>query len=429
MTYQNDSLNILMISLHGYIASEPELGKPDTGGQVSFVLDLAKRFTRLGHSVDVVTRQFEDQENIEEINPNLRIRRIPFGGKEFIRKEDMHDHISDFVTNLLAIIRKGNQGYDVINSHYWDAGWAGQRISEQLEIPHIHTPHSLGWWKREEMKHKQGKIEGQYRFEERINKEYRIYSSCEHIIATTEEQKEIIEKHYDVNEKHITILPPGIDESRFYPVPKDTVLSLRKKFDMTSHDILLLGRLADNKGYDLFIKAIPYLRKTIEEFRVLFALGGNDDERDDKFIDYLKEMAQKEGVSQFIEWREFIEEDNLPKIYQAAKVFVLPSRYEPFGMVATEAIACGTPSVITRHGALHKNLIFGQHALFADPEAPQELAMMVSLLMKYEDLSQEISREGSRFVRRKYGWTGIAQATLDLFKSMIHIRRFESMEI
>ena len=137
--------SLLMISLHGYVAGSPELGKPDTGGQVVFVLELAKRFARLGYRVDVMTRQFEDQPAEDIINENLRVVRVPFGGSDFIRREDMHDWYGDFVTNALAMIRHRKLQYDVINSHYWDAGVAGQKIAEELQIPHIHTPHSLGW--------------------------------------------------------------------------------------------------------------------------------------------------------------------------------------------------------------------------------------------------------------------------------------------
>ena len=149
--FEQSMNNILMISLHGYVSAEPELGKPDTGGQVVYVLELAKRFSRLGRRVDLVTRRFEDQPEYDDINENLRVWRIPFGGSGFIRKEDMHDHIGNFVTNLLSAIRLRNVRYNVIYSHYWDAGWAGQKIAEELEVRHVHTPHSLGAWKQENM--------------------------------------------------------------------------------------------------------------------------------------------------------------------------------------------------------------------------------------------------------------------------------------
>ena len=101
--------SILMLSLHGYVAVKPELGMPDTGGQVTFVIELARRFARLGYQVDVVTRQFEGQRAIERLNSGARIVRIPFGGKEFVRKEDMHDHLTEFVSNFLTSNRRYRQ--------------------------------------------------------------------------------------------------------------------------------------------------------------------------------------------------------------------------------------------------------------------------------------------------------------------------------
>ncbi|NIP28556.1 MAG: glycosyltransferase family 1 protein, partial [Phycisphaerae bacterium] len=80
----------------------------------------------------------EDQPEVDQINNNCRVWRIPFGGNEFIRKEDMHDDLNDFVTNCLSMIRAAGRQYDVVYSHYWDGGWAGQKIAEELEIPHVH---------------------------------------------------------------------------------------------------------------------------------------------------------------------------------------------------------------------------------------------------------------------------------------------------
>ncbi|MEX0741264.1 MAG: hypothetical protein WD079_00605, partial [Phycisphaeraceae bacterium] len=106
--------SILMISLHGYVGAHVELGKPDTGGQVVFVLELAKHFTSLGYKVDVVTRQFENQPTTDPIMRGLRVWRIPFGGEAFIRKEDMHDYIGDFVANFLAAARSHRLKYDIV---------------------------------------------------------------------------------------------------------------------------------------------------------------------------------------------------------------------------------------------------------------------------------------------------------------------------
>lgn len=420
MLLHNETTNsILMISLHGYVGAEPELGKPDTGGQVVYVLELAKRFSRLGLRVDLVTRQFEDQPEFDAINDNLRVWRIPFGGKGFIRKEDMHDHVSDFVTNLLAAVRARRYHYDIVYSHYWDAGWAGQKIAEGLEITHIHTPHSLGWWK----KHNMGvdmdpdEMERKYRFEERIRKEFLVYQLCDHVIATTEPQAELLLHHYDLIERRLTVIPPGIDEGRFSPIRQEERKKLQEKYGFQPHDVLTLGRMAHNKGYDLLLQALPVLFDLIPEARLVAAIGGEGSERDKKGIAKLKKQAQALGLAEKIKWVNYVPDEDLSNYYRAAATFVMPSRYEPFGMVAIEAMACGTPTVVTVHGGLIDLIGFGQHALYADPNRPAELGAILAMPMLYPGLAHQLSVEGARYARRNFGWTGIAKKQLAVFNS------------
>ena len=412
--------NILMISLHGYVAAEPELGKPDTGGQVVFVLELAKRFSRLGRRVDLITRRFEDQPEFDEVNDNLRVWRIPFGGKAFIRKEDMHDHIGDFVTNMLSAIRNSSSRYDIVYSHYWDAGTAGQKIAEELEIPHIHTPHSLGWWKRHSMGTDMSteEMEAAYRFEERIRKEFLIYQMCDHVIATTEPQAELLKEHYDLLENRTTVVPPGMDEDRFSPVRQADIQALRQKYDLQEHDVLTLGRMAHNKGYDLLVRALPTLFELVPTARLVAAIGGEGSAQDEAGIAEIKKLADELGVADKIVWVQYVADEDLADYYRMAAVFSMSSRYEPFGMVAIEAMACGTPAVITVHGGLFELVNFGKQALYADPTRPVEFGTMLAFPMLYPDLAHQLSVEGARFARRNFGWTGIAKRSLAIFNSV-----------
>lgn len=406
--------SILMISLHGYVAAEPELGKPDTGGQVVFVLELAKRFARLGYRVDVLTRRFEDQPEEDVVNANLRVFRIPFGGREFIPKEQMHDHIGDFVTNFLAEVGRRHLSYDVANSHYWDAGWAGQRIAEELQIAHVHTPHSLGWWKRKQMQGARDDLEKTYRFNERIDKEFLVYRNCDHIIATTQEQQDIIVERYGIPQDHITMIPPGIDESRYQPVRPAHVQDLRERLKFKSTDVYCVSRAATNKGIDLLIRSLPHLKKLVPKARLQLAVGANS-KRDKKRVATWKQVARDLGVSRSVKWLGYIADNDMADYYIAGGVFALPSRYEPFGMTGIEAMACGTPTVVTVHGGLHRVVEFGRHALFADPKRPEEFAAVLSLPMQYESLRERLSLEGARYSRRQFGWTGVAKRTLAVF--------------
>ena len=412
--------SILMLSLHGYVAAEPELGKPDTGGQVVYVLELAKRFSRLGRRVDLVTRRFEDQPELDEVNDNFRVWRIPFGGRDFIRKEDMHDYLGDFVTNFLSAVRARGHQYDVVYSHYWDAGWAGQKIAEELGIPHVHTPHSLGWWKQYNMGDDMdvAEMETQYRFKERIRTEFLVYQTCDQVIATTEPQTELLQQQYDVLERHITVIPPGMDESKFSPVRQQDREQLRQLYGLQPNDVLAVGRMAANKGHDLLIQALPTLLQLVPEARLVAAIGSEESAQDQAGIDDLKTLAGELGIADKILWIQYIPDEDLANYYRAVTVFALSSRYEPFGMVAIEAMACGTPTVVTIHGGLFDLIDFGHQALFADPYRPVEYGTMLALPMLYPALARELSVEGARFARRSFGWTGIAKRILSIFDSV-----------
>jgi mannosylfructose-phosphate synthase len=392
------------------------LGLPDTGGQVVFVLELAKQFADLGHSVDIVTRRFEDQPEFDDIGPRLRVWRIPFGGGEFIRKEDMHDHLESFTKAALATFAERQVAYDTISSHYWDAGAAGQAIAEELLIPHIHTPHSLGSWKRKDMKGDAQAIESNYRFEERVRREFLTFRRCDHVIATTNQQIDVLREDYEVPERHMTMIPPGIDERRYTPVTKSEAAKIRDRLGFQEHDVYTVGRAAANKGYDLLIQALPELKDSVPDARLVLAVGA-DSEADEEKVDKWKAMAAELGVAGDVNFTGYVADEEMADHYRAAPVFALPSRYEPFGMTAIEAMACGTPCVITVHGGLEDMFDFGYQALFADPKRPREFAVMLSMPLRYPELRERLSIDGARFARRKFGWRSIARRTLAVFSA------------
>jgi mannosylfructose-phosphate synthase len=416
-----DRRSILMLSTHGYVAAEPELGLPDTGGQVVFVLELAKQFAALGHRVDVVTRRFEDQLDFDHGDEGLRVWRIPFGGRDFIRKEDMHDHIDEFARRFLVQVAEHDVTYDVVNSHYWDAGWAGQQIAEELGVAHIHTPHSLGSWKRDDMGGDPEEQERVYRFDERIRKEYLLFRRADAVIATTPQQVEHIRDRYELPEHHITMIPPGIDERRYTPVPESQLAETRSRLGFRSADVYSVGRAAQNKGYDLLIEALPILREAVPDARLVLAVGADADKDRRKVRKWARE-AESLGVADHIDWRGYVGDDEMPDYYRAGHVFALPSRYEPFGMTAVEAMACGTPGVITVHGGLEEMFDFGSQALFADPKRPVEFATMLSMPLQYPRLRERLSVDGARWARRTFGWRRIARRTLEVFAR--HVDRY-----
>jgi mannosylfructose-phosphate synthase len=143
-------------------------------------------------------------------------------------------------------------------------------------------------------------------------------------------------------------------------------------------------------------------------------------------VNELKKLAKELGVDEHIVWRPYIPDEELADYYRAASIFALASRYEPFGMVAIEAMACGTPAVVTVHGGLKDLIDFGNQALFADPNRPEEYGAMLAMPMLYNDLALEISVEGARFARRMFGWTGIAKKMLSIFDTFVNVNTVQS---
>lgn len=410
---------IAMVSTHGYVAANPPLGAADTGGQVVYVLELSKKLAQLGYEVDIWTRRFEDQVEIEPVADQVRIIRAAGGGKNFIPKEYLYEKLPQWGENALRFINKHGLKYEFINSHYWDAGVAGQHLSEVLGVPHLHTPHSLGAWKKRQMENDYpgdaAKFEKQYNFTQRIHHERLLYESANMVLATTPPQQALLLNDYEVPEAKCRMIPPGYDDNRFFPVSEATECSLRQKLGFTGPVVMAVGRLARNKGYDLLIQGFQLVAQRNPDVTLYLAVGGtNPNSLEETILAELKALVSELGLNTRVQFGNFIPDEQLPDYYRAADVFVLSSRYEPFGMTAIEAMACGTPTVVTVHGGLYRALTFGRHALYADPFDREDLGMMIHKILKHPRLRSRLAHMGAHKARSLFTWTGIAQQLVAL---------------
>ncbi len=412
------SKRIMMISTHGYVAAEPEFGKPDTGGQVVYVLELSKCLARMGYRVDILTRRFEDQPAAETVSDRVRVLRFPCGGKDFIPKETLCECIPEWVENVSHFVRGKQIRYSFINSHYWDAGLAGQALANRFGVPHLHTPHSIGAWKRDNMDGDPAELERLYNFKKRIREEKVIYDECDQLIVTTPTQREIVvASEYDVPEDKIHVIPPGYDDQRFFPVSLSSREAIKRELDLQGPIVLALGRMAHNKGYDLLIRSMKPVFERISDARLLLAVGSKEPPAEEvEQIEQLRQLAQELGVQDRVLFRDYIPDEWLADYYRAADVFALSSRYEPFGMTAVEAMACGTPAVVTTEGGLWEQVAWGTEALYANPFDPEAFGHAIASVLMYPEISDRLSRYGSQKARARFTWTGIAQQLLNLIE-------------
>ena len=407
---------VLMISTHGYVAARPELGRPDTGGQVVYVLELSKYLARMGCQVDIATRQFEDQPAREEVAAGVRLLRFPCGGPAFIAKETLCEFIPAWVASAQRYFRRQKLTYDVINSHYWDAGMAGRLLAPLLGSVHVHTPHSLGTWKRDNMPGTPAEKERRWNFSRRIEEEARVYATCSALVATTFQQREVMASDYGgLDTSKIGVVPPGYDDTRFYPVSPATRQLVKRDLGLEGRIVLALGRLARNKGYDLLIRAMAPVFARCPDVKLLLAVGStslSDDERG--LLAGLKAVAREMGVEDRVLFRDYIPDELLASYYRAADVFALSSRYEPFGMTAIEAMACGTPTVMTTQGGLCEQVAWGVEAIYADPNDPEVFGHSIYDVLSLPHVSHQLATKGAEKVRARFTWSAVAQQVLEL---------------
>jgi mannosylfructose-phosphate synthase len=248
-----------------------------------------------------------------------------------------------------------------------------------------------------------------YNFKRRIEEERKLYVDCDIVIATTPPQLDLIVKDYEIPATKVRMVPPGYDDHRFYPVSEATRATIRQRLGFKGKVLLAVGRLARNKGYDLLIDAFSLVAVREPDAILHLAVGGQDmNPHEQKLLAELRERAEKTGYAERIHFGSFIADEDLADYYRAADVFVLSSRYEPFGMTAIEAMASGTPTVVTVHGGLYRALSFGRHALFADPFDREDLGIMMAKIFRHPRLRTRLARMGAHKARSLFTWTGIA---------------------
>jgi mannosylfructose-phosphate synthase len=408
-----------MISLHGYVSAQPELGRVDTGGQVVYVLQLAESLARLGYRVDIMTRRFERQPATEQASDRVRILRIPAGGDAFVPKERMCDIVPEWVDRAHRHIVGHEARYLFVNSHYWDAGLAGDALAMRLGIPHVHTPHSIGAWKQATMDGDPAELERTYNFARRIRDERAVYDRSDLVVATTPHQRDILTNGaYGVSPDKVAIIPAGYDDTRFFPVSGASRTAIKTDLGLAGPLVLALGRLAENKGYDLLLRAMPAVLQRVPDARLMLAVGAGDPDAETAAAEgELRAEADRLGITDQVLFHDYIPDDQLADHYRAADVFALSSRYEPFGMTAVEAMASGTPAVVTTHGGLSEMVNWGVDALYADPFDPDAFGHALATVLQYPRVADQLSRYGAQKARARFTWNGIAQQLVSLLGS------------
>jgi mannosylfructose-phosphate synthase len=403
---------VAMILPHGYATAGACSAVRAPDAHAVYVSELSRRLVRLGYEVDVWTRQLDDEPTIEVLEDHLRIVRIRCGKNETIGEEELSLNLRAWREDALQMIERTGISYSFVSSHYWLGGAAGNYLGAALRIPHVHTPHSLGTWKQRELlagsSCDTADFEAKCKVDTRTRTEHRIYRHASLIVATTPVQTDMLKLDYGVASEKLRVIPAGYDDSRFFPVDDDARDALRSRLGYQGRAVVSFGRPCEADGYDLLIQA--FAEVVARDTAASLHLVVDRDARNDAVhvVQNCRELTLALGLDRHVR---FVESNSaeLADHFRAADVFVLASRYDPLGIAAIEAMACGTPAVVTIHGGLFRMLRFGVDGLFADPFEPADLGMTILKAFRHPRLAERLARNGAHTARNYFTWDSVAR--------------------
>jgi D-inositol-3-phosphate glycosyltransferase len=411
-------VNIAIISYH--TCPLATLGGKDTGGMNVYVRELTTTLGRLGIHADVFTRS--QDEHVPHILHDLgfgnRVVHVTAGPEIPLPKKELVEYIPQFVQGILAFGRGKGIHYDLIHSHYWMSGLAALSLVDALTgTPVLHMFHTLG-----EMKNRVAKTEEEREGQYRIDGERRVLRKADHIIAATLAEQAQLEWLYNADLQKISIIPPGVDTDHFYPIPVDEArlfIGLRPDDRM----VLFVGRIEPLKGLDTLIRAIACLKSSDISQPVHLAIIGGDPDASSE--DMTAEMYRIQSLCDDLCLGKMVaflgkrDQATLPYYYSAAEVVVMPSQYESFGMVALEAMACGTPVIASQVGGLAFLVQDNITGYTIPADEPQVLCDKLTAILVNEKLRLQLG-ENAHSYAQQYDWRKIATQIVAVYERLIN---------
>ena len=384
------------------------LGGRETGGMNVYVRESAVELARLGYRVDVFTRDDSTMPAVEALAPGARVIALEAGPRAPLEKEQVPEHLPGFLNALRAFREREGLRYGVIHSHYWMSGWVGRHLQRLWDVPHVTMFHTLGEVKR------RAPVEEQEP-ERRIEVERLVTGTTDRIVVASQHEKGLLMRLYAADDRRVRVIPCGVNLDRFRPLDQ---AAARATLGLPAEDqiVLFVGRLEPLKGVELLIDAVAELEDSAP---TLLIVGG--DQRAAPYVAKLRAQAGAAGIGDRTRFVGAVAQDALPVYYSAADLCVVPSFYESFGLVALEAMACGTPVVASRVGGLAGTVRDGESGFLIPWRCPQPFADKIDLLLTNEELRRSLGA-AARERAQRFRWSAVAAELAALYAEVVEER-------
>ena len=409
-------LRIAMLSYH--TCPLATLGGKDTGGMNVYVRELTRQLGKMDIHVDVFTRSQDDHvpHVLHELGYGNRVVHIPAGPEHPMPKQELANYIPEFVDGIQAFACDKKIAYDIIHSHYWMSGIAAASLSDGWAgSPIVHMFHTLG-----EMKNRIARADEEREGVYRIEGERQVLRRVDRVVVATIAELTQLRFLYKANAKKLVVIPPGVDVSHFYPIPADEA---RAYIGLKPEDrmILFVGRIEPLKGVDTLLEAMSCLQMKESRPVHLAIIGGDPSASPEEMnveMARLKNLCEVLGLDQSVVFLGVRDQDKLSYYYSAAEVVVMPSHYESFGMVALEAMACGTPVIASEVGGLAYLVRDGETGFTIPAEEPETLCEKLSWLLNDDELHAKMSAQAAAYAQ-DYAWEKIAKQIVDVYEGLV----------
>ncbi|GAA1810540.1 glycosyltransferase [Nesterenkonia flava] len=402
-------LRVVMLSLH--TSPLAQAGTGDAGGLNVYVNALSKALASLGVSVDLVTTNLDHHESTQED----RSTTLPDGRRLHVLRvcptcrEDKNrllECLEDLAARAVSAVQAADPApVQVIHSHYWLSGLAGRSMAAALDAVLVHTMHTIGAVKRERDPFAQEDPR-------RDQSEALIAAEAAMLTANTPREAQDLQRLFEIPPSRIRLLRPGTDLSVFHPPvgedPRSGPLQDRPL------RLTYAGRLQPHKGPQVAVAAVARLRQLYPEVPVQLTIAGRQSGPDALDIE---DLTAQHGIADEVVLSEPLPHPELAELFRRSDAVLVPSYSESFGLVALEAMACGTPVLAHNVGGLAELVRHRRTGRLIDTLDPDQWAQQMKWLILHRKAWSRYSTTAAHLARQ-YSWSASAQAALGAYREV-----------
>lgn len=408
------SLNRQAIALiSDHVDPAAEIGLEEAGGQNVYVRHVGETLANLGWQVDMFTRKVNaNDDDIVQHSPHCRTIRLKAGTESYIPRDRLFEHMPEFVDSFQSFQRAQGLNYPLIHTNYWLSAWVGMELQKTSGIQLVHTYHSLGVVKYQSL------VEIPQVANTRLRIEREILERANCVVATSPQEQETLRSLVSTRGQ-IEVIPCGTDTTNFRITSK---AQARAKLKLGNHEkiILYVGRFDERKGIETLVRAFALLKaQEIQNLKLIIVGGSSVDMPDGAERKRIENIVNELGITNSTFFAGRIGHDILPLYYTAADVCVIPSHYEPFGLVAIEAMACGVPVVASNVGGLKFTIVPEETGLLVEPKDIKAFANGINRILFDELWVRKMRKQASANVNQRFSWTGVTIQLSELYRHVL----------